>query len=333
MSNINFKTSLFLYLLIITSPLLSLCIQWKPKEIDTNLFCEESTVNHNTDYSTVLIFSHGFSCHHGCGGGLISKLDNKNIPCFSFDYPDVQEGIKQTSFGQENEIAILKNTINQIRQRYKNVRIIIYGVSRGASTIITTLATLNDQELNAIAAVILESPFDHIRSVIASIFNKTFILSYATGLGLKVMERIAGKFDSQGISPLTSAAHIQRKDIPMLIVCSRQDLLVTWESSTHLYQQLVRDGHTEAHLLVLPEGRHGALCSNQAFCGVLHTFYQHYNLPYNTEHAQACSLDFATLKPTDQVIEKWEKAYKRGAFEGFCSAFKFMKRIIQKALS
>lgn len=73
-------------------------------------------------------------------------------------------------------------------------------------------------------------------------------------------------------------------EIPILIVCSKEDALIPSTSSIALFDALRKRGHKKAHLLVLDHGAHANILwgpDGHIYRNVVHAFYKLYGAPYN----------------------------------------------------
>ena len=228
---------------------------------------------------------------HGLGGtrNNVHYYHKHNIvrqPFFSFNFPDAFEGVinyKETSLAQENEIAAFKDAFDDVCQEIeyqtgRTPQIVLTGVSRGASSIITFMATHNPQN---VCALVLESPFDAVHSIIRGILKKVGI-SHAERLE-KFVHSLATKpykkYDRFAPTPLDMIPFIQNKDLPILIICSKKDELIPWDSSYRLHEEFKKHNFTNVHIFVSSHGKHVRILEDR--CANLYkqaadTFYQRY---------------------------------------------------------
>lgn len=253
------------------------------------------------------------------------------VPATTFDYPDATDrfwrvNFWRTSFGQKNEIDALKNALDQRKEWYKNnkpafsdiaieesaddshkdtlpnthnsnnqsqpAQFILYGLSRGASTIVTFMTTYPETE--NICALVLESPYDQVVSV-ATAFASRLRIPYFSSFIHVLMRMLFMQYDKNGISPLHNIDKIS-KNIPILIVCSLEDKLVPWQSSFAIYTALRNAGHNNTHILVLEKGAHANLFSEK-YQNVVHAFYQKYKLPHDKDAALRGTQSFGEYQP------------------------------------
>jgi len=101
------------------------------------------------------------------------------------------------------------------------------------------------------------------------------------------MEKIFCRYKRNGIRPIDMISDI-RKDLPILIICSKEDPLVPCHSSIKLYQKFKKFGYSSVHLFVADHGKHSRILCDQSgntYQAVVHAFYEKYGLPYNAKFA------------------------------------------------
>ncbi len=207
---------------------------------------------------------------------------------FSFNYPDARKGILRvnplkTSLSQNNEIAHLKLKVEEIARKKKigNGEIVIFGISRGASTAFNFMALHNH---HAVKALILESPFDAMASIIDNKRKRWHLEWLSPDFGQFLLESIFWKYKRNGIRPIDLAGAI-RKDLPILIICSKEDQLVPYQSSVKLYKKLKESGHQAVHLFIADHGKHAKIWpgkDSNKYQKAVHSFYAKYDLPYDS---------------------------------------------------
>ena len=222
--------------------------------------------------------------------------DRYLFPCpfVTFNYPDATETIirvnyKETSFGQPNEIERLHSAYDKAKKwafnRWDDCNIILFGLSRGASNLGIFAGT---RTLEHVKAIILESPYYTMGEVIANMLQKNNLGWVPLSYGESVAEFIFKKYDRYGKSPATTVENIP-SDMPILIVCSKEDGLVPYASSINVYKKLLNSGHKHVYILILDHGQHAKILSGQdgqKYQSVVHAFYKKYNLPYDSSSAE-----------------------------------------------
>lgn len=222
-------------------------------------------------------------------------INNQHHILVSFNYPDAGESYhinrKETSLAQANEVQALHEAHINIEDE---AGIVCLGVSRGASALIVWLGTHPDaSKVQNIRALILESPFDSIDSVLRHIIGESLykyntFRSFSHGL----VKFIFSKYDKNFITPLEAAINVP-PHIPILIVCSAEDTRVPASLSKRLYDELTRaaflkNGNSRVHFVKLKTGAHGKLIEGKdsgSYRNAVHAFYKKYDLPHHPEYA------------------------------------------------
>ena len=209
-----------------------------------------------------------------------------NLETFNFkDYLNP----RSSCLGQTADIAILQETSVKFK------KVILVGVSRGAATIANYAGT---EQPNNVMALILESPFDTIESIVKHL--------EATASSIVFKPSMYPNYDRNGIHPIDSM-HKTSVHIPILLICSKKDVLIPASSTTLLYKKLLLAGHTKIHILVLDQGKHAnILWGDQGYIykNVVHAFYKEYGLPYNQMFAQSGLKHFAFSQPSLEELDK-----------------------------
>ena len=256
--------------------------------------------------SMVYLFAHGLSCNDQQGYKYCTLKHDWWVlkePLVTFNFPDATNGFNcsQTSLAQANEIEALKNAYKLAKK--KGDHIILAGMSRGAATIITFAGTRSAKRLGALIA---ESPFDSIANIIEYKLKQehvSWIPQFITQTAPKV---VFNQYDPHGVFPIDVVSKI-RHDLPLLLVCSLEDLIVPAYSTAQLYFQLRDTGHEHAYLLLLNKGHHGSLLwqeDGDTYIAVVHAFYQKYGFEHDPHHRTKGELLLAQCQPTKEVVVK-----------------------------
>ena len=133
--------------------------------------------------------------------------------------------------------------------------------------------------------MILESPFDHFNSVAENLANmfKVGWIPYSTSLTHKSCEFIFKNYNMNGLQPIDMVSKIYNKKLPILIICSKEDKLIPWQSTVRLYEKFIPEGFINCHLLITDHGNHANILwgkSGQKYYEKVHSFYKDNNLPY-----------------------------------------------------
>lgn len=250
------------------------------------------TITPDTSY----LFSHGLADTHKQAYNYLRSPENPqkpyiiDFPIVTFNYPDATTNFMrvnrtQTSLAQDNEINRLAHVFNDNLAGTSGT--ILVGVSRGASALVNFMGKHNPQTAQAL---ILESPFDCVENIVLGLINRARIswMPGAQRCGLALMRMVFSKYKHNGLRPIDVARTI-RKDLPILIICSAQDLLVPVWSSINVYLALKESGNKDVYILILPQGSHAQLITHQnhaiIYQNIVHSFYQRYNLQHNPTYA------------------------------------------------
>ncbi len=244
--------------------------------------------------STHYLFAHGL----GATERQASYYRDKHViltPYHTFSFPDAENGIldySKTSLAQDNEIECLKKAYDDIciKTKLRKPNIVLSGMSRGASTIINFMGKHNPKKIKAL---VLESPFDSMESVLQQKL-KTYWLSWLPfGLGLELAQWVAknryGQYNPDGLQPIDHITKIKNKNLPILFIYSKEDILIPWESTYSLFKACKKAGFSAVHAIIIEHGSHGYLLedkSHHEYTQALHAFYQKYNLPHDSMLAQ-----------------------------------------------
>ncbi|KKL58720.1 hypothetical protein LCGC14_2222520 [marine sediment metagenome] len=137
-------------------------------------------------------------------------------------------------------------------------QLVLFGCSRGAATTFATVcecAMDGSQALARVRLVILEAPFDSVRSVLQASAWLPGLQHYALGL--------FSQYDADEVSPLELAQHFPL-DLPVAFVMSAADTRVPPECTERLVSALRARGHTGVHTLLLQRSSHPSFASADA---------------------------------------------------------------------
>jgi len=262
---------------------------------------------------TITLFSHGIADTWKQVRGYAKYYTKKNgarfyndhyvinTPYVTFNYPDAIDrfyrvNYNETSFGQANEIGRIYKAYQSINDMFESCDIILCGLSRGASNICIFAGTY---QLDNVKALILESPYFTMGEVIQSIMEKKNLDWLPLSYGETVAEFIFKKYTRYGNSPANCIETIA-KDMPIFIVCSKEDRLVPYESSINVYKKLIESGHKHTYIFITDYGKHAALLQGpdgEKYECVINAFYKKYNLPYCAAKAAQGESLLASCQP------------------------------------
>lgn len=229
--------------------------------------------------------------HRNTDGDLSGSAITFNN-CFVF-----RRQLARSCIGQDGDVQCLWETYQEYLQKGgANKNVVLCGASRGAAAIINFMAR---SKLNAVKALVLESPFDSVSNVLRDVFLGR--LAWIPGLHWFCHQFLAKAlcrdYEPRGVQPIDVVDKIQ-DDIPVLFVCSKTEPY--YHATIRLYKKLAKkrreQGKDNVHLLVLEHGNHCLLLFHRdggLYRGVVHAFYDKYQLERNTLATQELIEEYA----------------------------------------
>lgn len=190
----------------------------------------------------------------------------------AFNFPDMQDGIfnpKKTCLAQHEEIVTLYNEYQKTAAN--DTGVVLLGVSRGAATVVNFLGRCKPFNIKA---AIVESPFAHVDDVLGYRLPAIPMV-----IKKAIIQSMYPKYSPCGEHPINFVSLID-KNVPVAFICSKQDNLISYQSTLRLYRKALAAGHKKVHILILEEGQHAYLMS-EAYQEFVHAFYRYYDLPYD----------------------------------------------------
>lgn len=232
------------------------------------------------------IFSHGIADTYR---QIFKYKDLIQGQWVSFNYPDATLGrlrvnYHHTSFGQENEIVKLAGAHNVTLEQEKDADIVLWGVSRGGANVCIFGGTY---DMRNIKAIVVESPYDSMSTVIKHAMKKCRLDWLPLSYGERLAEFLFKKYTRHGIRPIDVLENIP-SDMPILIICSKEDSLVPYYSSIAVYKKLRDTNHNHVYILCLDHGKHAKFLLGsdaEKYRSVVHAFYKKYSLQHNPLYA------------------------------------------------
>jgi len=186
---------------------------------------------------------------------------------------------------------------------------ILYGFSRGGATAINYLAQDNP---NNIQALILEAaPADMIDSVNNFQYNIGWKIAENRPAQEQIFYTLFPAYQRASTPPIDNIKNIRNKNLPILIVQSKDDTRVPIDAAYKLYLAFVDAGFTHVYLCILDHGKHAWYTQSpdkNLYLQALHSFYKKYDFSYNTDFATIN--DLAILQPSKEKIKKKLKLHQ-----------------------
>jgi dipeptidyl aminopeptidase/acylaminoacyl peptidase len=174
-----------------------------------------------------------------------------NIKGSSISYSYVMEN----NVGGKEDVEQNIRAIEECIEANPNKKIVLFGCSRGAATMVVTLANLKDELLQHIKLVIVEAPFDSVENVVNS-------SSYFPKLIMNYLETCT-KYDRMQQSPLEAVnSDSFPLEIPIAFITTKVDDRVPVENTMRLIYALKKKGHSDLHHLMLDNSHHALMHSH-----------------------------------------------------------------------
>jgi hypothetical protein len=126
-----------------------------------------------------------------------------------------------------------------------------------------------------------------------------------SGLGSKwSMSKLYPKYDPNGVSPIKSVGKIP-KNIPIILVHSRQDAVISVNASRRLYVELKQSGHEHVYYFETDSGEHAKILwgnQGEAYQCLVHAVYAKYGLPHDKNFADNGVAVMNSCQPTVEHI-------------------------------
>ena len=151
--------------------------------------------------------------------------------------------ITNDNVGGERDVRQCLDAIRACIKEHPTKKIILFGCSRGASTVVTCLVSLEKHELSMIKLVIVEAPFDSVPSVLVT-YNTGTIIQYA-------LEKFS-YYNKDQTSPLYAVSDTRFPlDVPIVFITSDADTTVPRTNTMRLVEKLRERDHTTLHHIEL----------------------------------------------------------------------------------
>ncbi len=163
--------------------------------------------------------------------------------------------ITQNNIGGKEDVNQNIRAIHECIKANPSKKIVLYGCSRGAATTLVTLAKLDKELLKHIALVIVEAPFDSVKSVVES---SSWFPSLTLAFAKTVMN-----YDENQQSPLDAVSSDNFPlDIPIAFITSKIDDRVPVENTQKLIDVLRAKNHEKIYHLMLENSHHALMHSH-----------------------------------------------------------------------
>lgn len=184
------------------------------------------------------------------------------------------------NIGQKRDVTECEKRINLCKQQHPNSDLILWGVSRGAATMFSSIA-LNHYK--NVKLIVLEGCFD---SVLHTAYMRLGEVCADLGItkGSLYLLSLLTEFKLGGICPLNTIDQFP-ENVPVVFITSKNDTNVNKVCTDVLVRKLRKRGKNTVHYIVLKDAGHNSYSlgtgpDQQKYFTELHTIYKQYGLPY-----------------------------------------------------
>ena len=160
---------------------------------------------------------------------------------------------RKINLAQEDDLNRAVHRIRMALAVDQDRDLILYGCSRGAAVALSALALLDEESQKRIKLVVCEGIFDSVEHVLETRFGPwvrpivRYLLSFT-------------RYKPDGSSPLKLVPRLP-KNVPVVLITSEADRVVSKECTMNLYDALKNQVH-EVHCLLLTKSSHSGYSSD-----------------------------------------------------------------------
>lgn len=261
-----------------------------------SLFAQLNFANNGLNVKTVYV--HGFS-----GSPEGAAQQKEAFPSsINFEAPFLPDTQKETGFGPNRLLAIaasylgkninrshaymgqgpdiqaIANCINE--KKIDTSPFTLFGICRGGSAAINYIAEHNPKNLKAV--VVEASP----SNMPGLLHDKMAKIGISPTLDKYFFKLMFSAYPKNSIPPIQALQDIQNKDLPVLLLHSKEDKYIPFSQALDLYSSFKNSGFKNIHLVAL-NGKHSKLLEQDkdAYLKTVHSFYKKYGLMHNSNYA------------------------------------------------
>lgn len=180
-----------------------------------------------------------------------------------------------SDLGHDKDVEAIASTI-------PDKPFVAYGICRGGTALINTIAKHNPQNLKAL---IIEASYASLPKMLYG-----FLSSY--GISTKYAESFAKfifpSYEIGSVSCQKAIPFIKNKNLPVLILHSQDDVTIPLAHALMLYKAFKENGFEHVYLAEVKGAHAYSLRDDEvAYLTAVHSFYKKYDLPYDAQYATA----------------------------------------------
>ena len=205
---------------------------------------------------------------HGLGAEGSQAEHYKNVlpgQVYTFNFPDAPEmgsSLAHTGLAQPVEVEHLKNALKQLGDKPEVKKINVFGISRGASSVVNLLKSEGVPHQEKINWLMAESPFATVDDIIVDKLEKMGInwIPGVRWVGHALVKCLYNQYSiaNQPIDDLATIPTALKKK-PLFILASSEDQLIPAKSSRRLAMAMSKAGFTNLEYHTVPYGQHAGI--------------------------------------------------------------------------
>jgi hypothetical protein len=154
----------------------------------------------------------------------------------------------------DEDVAQYVSAVRHCVEDHPTKKLVLFGTSRGASTVLIALSYLTEEERRHVGLAIVEGPFDSVESVLTASYGPTIAGNFLYALPLLT------KYRAAQLSPLMAVSSEDFPlDIPLAFILSQVDTTVPPQCTRALVERLEARHHTALHTLELERSHHSMM--------------------------------------------------------------------------
>lgn len=216
---------------------------------------------------------------------------------------------RHCDLGQRKCIQQLNQFVKASRV-LENDKILCFGASQGAATILNYLATLSEEQKQKIAAIILEGPVidgnEAVRHTAANMFPPASYLPFSRIWLPWIAKTQLPAYNPLGKQAIRMTNKIP-KNIPIILLHATGDHEVPINTTRRFYQELIKNGHQGVYLFEVPVEQHlELLYSNkqQDPLNAIQRIYDKSNIPFPLRYTSNTTNNIEFYKPSSEEVSK-----------------------------
>lgn len=162
------------------------------------------------------------------------------------------------------DVTQYRTAVEQCIGEHPDKNIVLYGVSRGAATVLSSVAQMSSREQSRVSLVIVEAPFDSVENV-TNRYTRAF-LYWVT------------KYRSWRMSPAEAIDNWPLR-VPVLFVAALDDHRVPCTQTLGLAKKLTMRGHRMVNVLCMEKGGHNGMVLQKEYKDFVEVMYDRYCQP------------------------------------------------------